>query len=450
MRPSTLKLPAAAALTLALVALPAAPAASAQSNAPGGQLTSSNNTPFPSSKVIQSASWSTGRYDPPANQTGDILPTVWASDGSTYVMMDDGGVDSQVSGALWRQSLARVSGTPPNLSFTHVGDAQNPPPHTWSQIAQSEDNHEGPLGPYYSTAFTESGGVFYASQQRDWEWDANGTFTGLVGFAYSTDQGKHWTFGRKPFPAPLGNLTFIDTGNRGGATQDGYMYAIGTEREFNASNMLLGRVKPGPKNVTDPSKWEWLSGYKKTGNGLVPTWSHSITNARPALTWANHLTYPQMSYDRSLGRYLLTFSYSYSSSVPNVWTGGSELVIMEASKPWGPFSFVSRSPNFGPSNGYSAAFPPQWMSPDGTGLWLRWAANFKGCSAGLDCSGKYGFNTAGVTFKLAPPQPQHHQSVIPIILLSGSIPILMLVYMYFAPRVLRRPSRRPWAATRRP
>ena len=54
------------------------------------------------------------------------------------------------------------------------------------------------------------------------------------------------------------------------------------------------------------------------------------------------------------------------------------------------------SKNFGPSNGYGAGFPSQWISRDGQELWLKWAANFDGCNPGLDCSGKYGFNLARV------------------------------------------------------
>ena len=101
-----------------------------------------------------------------------------------------------------------------------------------------------------------------------------------------------------------------------------------------------------------------------------------------------------MTYDKPLGRYLLTFTYSYSSQRPALWTGGAELVILEAPTPSGPFSFVARSSDFGPSNGYDAGFPSQWISRDGRDLWLKWAANFAGCAKGIDCSGKYGFNVA--------------------------------------------------------
>ena len=369
----------------------------------GGALTRANVTPLPRSRLITGARWLTGRYDPPGNQWGDILPTVWSDDGSTYVLMDDGGVDVPKPGGFWRQSLAKVTGALPHLRFQRVG-ASFPPPRTWGEVGGNPDNDDGPLGPYYSIGFAEAGGVFYATQQRNWNWGGNGPFTGLVGIAYSTNHGRTWSFPRKAFPAPLGNLNFVDGGGPGGAYPDGYMYAIGTEREFNASRMVLGRVQSGVANVTDPARWQWYAGSTTgPGGASVPQWTSSVSAAVPVLKWASHITYPQIAYDPGLHRYLLTFTYSYSSKTPAVWKGGAQLVIAESANPWGPFSFVATSRNFGPSNGYGAGFPSQWMSRDGRTLWLKWAANFAGCAKGLDCSGAYGFNVAQVRLTVKAP-----------------------------------------------
>jgi hypothetical protein len=278
----------------------------------------------------------------------------------------------------------------------------SPPPRTWAQIGANPDNDDGPLGPYYSIGFVEANGVFYATQQRNWNWPANGDFTGLAGIAYSKDHGKTWHVSGKPFGPPLGNLTFIDGGGRGGRHPDGYIYAIGTEREFNASKLLLGRVRPGIANVTDAARWQWSTAPTAGSDGQgLPLWSSSLGSAAPVLTWSSHITYPQMTYDPPLHRYLLTFTHSYHSHPPAVWKGGAELVILEAPTPEGPFSFVARSREFGPSNGYGAGFPSQWISRDGRELWMKWAANFAGCAKGLDCTGKYGFNMAKVHLTLA-------------------------------------------------
>ena len=273
---------------------PAAGATAARkAQLPGGALSRSNPTPFPSSSFVVGAQWTSPRFDPPGNQSGDILPTVWSSDGGTYVMMDDGGVDVQVRGGLWRQSLARIIGTPPKLRFQHVGSRFSPPPRTWAEIGTNRDNDDGPLGPYYSIGFVEADGVFYATQQRNWDWSANGLFTGLAGIAYSTNKGRSWQFARKPFSAPLGNLTFIDGGAPGGGHSNEYVYAIGSEREFNGSSLVLGRVRRGVENITDPARWEWFAGVG-TGSDRkrAPRWSSSLGSAAPVLSWDSHITYP--------------------------------------------------------------------------------------------------------------------------------------------------------------
>jgi hypothetical protein len=382
----------AAALSWAAL-LVAAEAASAS-------LLTTNNTPFPSSNLIVGARWTSPPHAPPGNQSGDILPTVWADDGDEYTVMDDGGTDLPASQGLWRQSMARISGTPPAIHFSQVGNPDNPPPHTFAQIKQDPALWQGPLGPYYSSGLVEADHVFFATQELNWNWSTNGPFTGLQGIAYSTDQGQHWQFGNRQFPAPLGNLNWVIRG-RGGTYPDGYVYAIASEREFNATRLIMGRSRPDIADVTDPSRWQWVSGWRRYEGLPWPVFSSSAAAAVPIASWASHITYPQMSYDAPLRRYLLTFTYSYAPQPPAIWRTGAELVILAAPHPWGPFSFVAREPNFGPSNGYDPGIPVSWISRNGQDLWLKWAANFDGCAAHLNCSGGYGFNYRRIHLTLA-------------------------------------------------
>ncbi len=360
-------------------------------------LNRTNNTPFPTSKVITGASWTSAPYQPPSNQFGDILSTSSGDDDSLYVLMDDGGTDTS-NGALWRNSFAQVTGSPGDLEFDPVGDP--PPAQTYAEVHGNEDSLTGPLGSYYSMGFTVVDGVFYATQANDWNWNANGPFQGLAGIAYSTDKGQTWTSPKEPFPGPTGNLNWVQfPGNTG--SLDGYVYAIATEREFNASTLILGRARADVADITNPSHWQWAAGTTKVGRHEVPVWSDSISGAKPVLTWNDHITYPRMSYDAALHRYLLTFTYSYGSTPPAIWKNGAELEILESPTPWGPFSFVARDSYFGPSNGYDLALPENWISSDGADLWMIWAANFDGCASGLDCSGAYGFNYRQLHLALA-------------------------------------------------
>jgi hypothetical protein len=367
----------------------------------GTPLSNRNLTPFPRSKAIVSVTWTSPRYDPPKNQQGDILPTIWADDGDQYTIMDDGGMNVPAKAGRWRQSLARITGTPPNIGFTYVGAATDPPPSASpADDANDPQAHDGPLGPFYSSGLVEADHVFYATQENDWDWNHNGTFTGLMGIAYSRDRGLHWQFPYKPFPAPLGNLNWVIRG-RGGVYPDGYVYAIASEREFNASSLILGRSRPTVRDMTNPAHWQWLTAWTGQGAARRPMFTSSFAEAQPIASWGSHITYPQMAYDAGLHRYLLSFTYSYVSTPPGLWQAGAELVIAESKNPWGPFSHVAHEADFGPSNGYGASFPVKWISPDGRDLWLKWAANFDGCAQVLDCSGGYGFNYRRIHLTLA-------------------------------------------------
>jgi hypothetical protein len=374
-----------------------------------GKLETDDNTPFPSSTLVANATWTTARYGPPWNQFGDILATTSFDGDSLYVMINDGGTNT-AQPARWRNSVARVTGSPGDIEFTPVGDSG--PAKTYAEVHSDENQLGGPLGSYYANGLMAANGILYATQVNNYDWNNNAAFKGLAGIAYSTDKGKHWVSPKKPFPGPTGNLNFVQYGDNA-AAPDGYVYAISTEREFNASTLLLGRARADVADVTNPARWQWAAGSRTVAGQARTTWTSAISHAVPVLGWSNHITYPRMSYDAGLRRYLLTFTYSYANHVPGVWTSGSELVVLESPTLQGPFSFVARQPYFGPSNGYDPAFPINWMSPGGTDLWMIWAANFDGCDSGLDCDGTYGFNYRQIHLSLTSsvPHAQHRRRV---------------------------------------
>src|SRR5947209_5257924 len=174
-------------LSATLLAFPALAVAAPRVSAATDELSSLNFTPFPASKLITGASWTTGRYGPPANQFGDILSTSSLAGDSLYTLINDGGTDTDQP-ARWRNSFAKVTGSPGILTFTPVGNSG--PAKTYAQVQSDENQLTGPLGSYYANGFTIAGGVFYATQANNYDCNANGPFNGLAGIAYSTDQGQ--------------------------------------------------------------------------------------------------------------------------------------------------------------------------------------------------------------------------------------------------------------------
>ncbi len=289
------------------------------------------------------------------------------TDVGTFAMINDGSVD----GKAGRNVLAKVIGLPPKLHFRLIG---------------RPDQLQGHI---YSNGFTSVRGVFYATQVKIWHWWTDRRFKGLWGIAYSLNHGETWHFPDRPFPWFAGNTNFVQQGKEA-TNPDGQIYAIANNREFNAGSIWLGSTYPGLSNVTNPRYWHW--------------------RARPIVYWPRHITYPRMTYDPALGRYLLSFSYSYNNTFPQIWKGGAQLVVLEGRKPWGPFHLLFQQKDWGPSNGYGGTFPIAWQGPlvkatenpqtqYGGGknvytqdLWMEWAANYDGCEPELECTGKYGMN----------------------------------------------------------
>ena len=206
-------------------------------------------------------------------------------------MMDDGGVDVPLAGGIWRQSVARITGSPPHIHFNHVGDPKSPPPATIKQIQSDQSLWLGPLGPYYSSGLVAADHLLFATKQYNWNWGNNGRFAGLEGISYSANHGQTWRSSDKHFPAPLGNLSWVIRG-RGGVYYDGYVYAIASEREFNASTLIIGRSRPDPADITDPSKWQWATGWLPNTRADVASVFELVpgSGADPVLGLAYHLS----------------------------------------------------------------------------------------------------------------------------------------------------------------
>ena len=129
----------------------------------------------------------------------------------------------------------------------------------------------------------------------------------------------------------FGGPSFIQHGRDNTDAVDGYVYAVSGDQWDNGSEMRIGRV---PKeHILDVNRWEWAIPQE---NGSV-NWTSDLGNSEPVLTLERHLSLPEMIYLPNLRRYiLLTWALHKDFSTE----AGSELTILEAEQPWGPFRLV--------------------------------------------------------------------------------------------------------------
>jgi hypothetical protein len=422
-----------------------------------------NDTPFPASKAVVNAQWTTPRYFPnPKVQAADIIPVTWASDGESYVTGDDGSVH-EVKGTT---VISRILGTPPTDNSVPRMDfkllAHDPFLYGCPKSVTADS--------CYSVGLTSVNGVFYAPTYDKGYPVVGDHPPGNARMDYSAGpiSQTSWVHGSVNFPKPVdsGSLSFVEIGRgqpshddcAGSAYPNGCIYAIvlhggyqdpkdpnGMD-QFIATHLFLARMASGTpekhyQETADPLNWDWFTGFDSSGR---PTWmrasdphlSQSIRSlsyprgGKPGcgagdtadcLFWndapgaAGHINYPHMAYDAALHRYFLTFADWYyrafrppSEKGPMV-QGGAEAIVLEAPHPWGPWSFVFRSPYLGSGNGYGPSFPVQWegaLTPAGQDLWMVWAANFSHCGDPIlvpadRCQGVYGMNLRRLHLTLA-------------------------------------------------
>jgi hypothetical protein len=421
-----------------------------------------NDTPFPNSHLIASAQWTTPRYYPnPKVQHADILPVTWADDGNSYFLGDDGSVHDTVGTTV----IARILGVPP--------DDNSVPKMDFELLAHDTFLYGCPKSvtekSCYSVGFTEVANVFYAPTYDGGYPVVGNHYRGHARIDYSPlpVSQTSWVHGTVDFPEPVGSgvVSFVEVG-QGAPAQDGCsgtpfphgcIYSIVSEGgyqdpkdpngidQFIATELYLARMAVGTRErqyqeVANPLNWQWFAGFDRADH---PTWVpgndkqlarhiRSLSFPRhgrsgcgvdtiPCLFWdqpagrAGHVNYPHMAYDRALDRYFLTLADYYyrdfqppSESGPMV-QGGAELIVLEAPHPWGPWSFVLRSPYVGSGNAYGPSFPVQWegpRTPTGQDLWMIWAANFSGCGKPMLvpadlCQGVYGMNLRRLHLTLA-------------------------------------------------
>jgi hypothetical protein len=436
-----------------------------------------NDTPFPNSHFIVNAQWTTPRYYPnPKVQKADIIPVTWADDGYSYVMGMTG--QSTVPAeplslpALSVFRLATIVSRKWTLSFLHhdtflFGCPKSVTPDSCYSVGLTEVNHTF-YAPTYNHGYPVVGDHYRGHARID--------------YSPAPLSQTSWVHRTVDFPEAVGSgtVSFVEIGQgvpahdgcSATAFPHGCIYAIVSEGgyqdakdpngidQFIATELYLALIAVGTREhqyqeVTNPLNWQWFAGFDRADH---PMWTpgndkqldrhiRSLSFPRqgrsgcrvvtvPCLFWeqppghAGHVNYPHMANDRALGRYLLTFGdYYYRDFQPPtvkgpMVQGGAELIVLEAPHPWGPWSFVMRSPYLGSGSAYSPSFPVQWeglRTATGQDLWMIWAANFSGCDKPLLvpsdlCQGVYGMNLRRLHLTVADtagaiPRPWYDQDV---------------------------------------
>jgi len=328
--------------------------------------------PYRQSRLIHAVNWEFSTIATHRQAHGsDLWPCAWAVDGDLYCAWGDGGGFDGNDDNVGRVSLgfARVSGTPEESHASAVigKNVWGSPPY--AEVAATFGGKVGSLVSVNGVLYAH-GGFWTADNTSDPV--HKGGRGPLNTVAWSTDSARSWRLADWSSPEPLG--TFLDAGQDSRSVLPQYVL-IYYQKSGDSRHLYLQRVAPG-RLTADPStagSCEYFSGVSWWRRKA--RWSTNPRDAAAVFADANHVQGPSISYDRGLGRYLLTVGH-YASGNDNDSSAG-QVGLFEAPNPWGPWFTVGYYEDWGGAavsaetrgDFLSLRLPSKWFSADGTSVW---------------------------------------------------------------------------------
>jgi hypothetical protein len=356
-------------------------------------------------------------------------------DSALYVVDDDG---SNFGGPENYAHLLKITGTPPNHRIETVNDFIDIPFRKMLPNPLLRRYVNGPiaidsnlyisiydydwnvavLNPYFDSVKVRTNQYMYNQNVSDPDFlqsmymaDSYSKNYGVAGIICSSDFGKTWTnIPDASTPRFLGpkyaGLTFLNFGPGYSDVPKAlgeYVYAMSNDGSWETGdNVFMARVHSD--SILTRKAWQFLSALNDAN---VPSWTKAEDKSFPIFTDIGHVGHPTISYNKSLGRYILGI---YSDVIPHVenptveqwktWDKDSELQLYESETPWGPWKIFYNEKPFGGQDHecYLPQIPNNWWSTDGLNGTVMFAGDYtKGGS------GYYALMTRSFRLTLAHP-----------------------------------------------
>lgn len=327
----------------------------------------------------------------------------WGADGALYTPWMDGllltpGFTSDIIGSAngaaspAQTGWAKILGDDPtNLEVVDAGLISSSPAPYGGRYASASLNYNGTwfYGTYTVMNVNGSLAATVTVGGTNYNWGVVGPF---VGFHVSTDGGHTWTPPSQTPSSPLFNDPatfggtvkfavphFVDFGKNMQYSPDGKAYltchgAVDPDSEPRLANdswctgdqIYMARVTPSASTINDPTQYEFFAGNDAGGKA---TWTSSLAQAQPIISWNNHLGCVSMTWFPPLNRYLTCITDGQTTA------DTMNTIILESPTLTGPFGLVTFMTSFG-EQAYFSNFPSKFIAADGGSCWMWYSANF--------------------------------------------------------------------------
>ena len=329
--------------------------------------------PYPPSRVIKEIVWVAPSNIIRLAKGSDNWPMTWGDDDNLYTAYGDGwGFEPKVPNKL-SLGFAKIAGPVHGFSGANI------------RSLTGEQTGNGRSGKKASGMLMVNGVIYM--------WVRNGNKGGRhCQLAWSTDRAQTWTWSSWKF-VDFGYCAFLNFGRNYAGARDGYvyMYSPNSPSAYTETDqVILARV---PKDqITRREAYAFFQGLE---DGR-PVWTTDINRRGSVFTFPGGSNRLDVSYNASLGRYLMTMRSRARLE------GLNQFSIYEAPEPWGPWTTVFYTESWDVDPGESQHLPTKWMSADGKSLHMVFSGDdsFSVRQATLNFTGKA---TTGLSGGLTAP-----------------------------------------------
>jgi len=305
---------------------------------------------YPASSVITGVQWADSTEVMRMAPGGDNWPMTWADDEVQYSAYGDGWGFKPLIDTKLSLGIACVRGTPPDIQGENI------------RTPTGEQIGPGVQGKKASGILMVDGVLYLLTRNAD-----------NSQLAWSSDQGRTWTWSNWRFKTSFGCPTFLNFGKNYSGARDGYVYVYSHDNDSayeRADCMVLARVEKD--QIRDRTAYEFFTGLDKASH---PIWSPNVEDRGAVFEHHDRCYRSSITYNAGLGRYL--WCQVLGGSDPEIkgndrndtrFKGG--FGIYDAPEPWGPWTtaYFTKQWDMGP--GETCSLPTAWMSDDGKTCWL--------------------------------------------------------------------------------
>ena len=360
---------------------------------------------------------------------GDTWPTAWLADGSQLSACGDRSIPVVSPMSLFRVDGTPASGTPNGGDEFTTTPMTGPLPVDPAVFCADVPVPPGgrPASVKPTTLLSVDGQVYwgiacmtYGDEPR---FERQHNYHAWIAKALNPE-GDRWNFSATPaafFTGKLAAPMLLQYGKDNALAFDNYIYAhfpcasdfgttSGRAESFwnNNDAILLGRV---PKDrVLERSSWQFWAGNGGDGDGDGDgVWSFNETEAVSIMNYSLMIGMNQVTYHPGSGRLLMAnFGFIDLNGQPRPWHTHpdldhhrTQLTLLEAEKPWGPFRIFHRDDSWQSPDksggGYCPIIPAKWLTAT-----TAWVVSGQCCNmASMDDSraaNHYNFTTQRISF----------------------------------------------------